>query len=106
MGLVLFLTLPGLVILLIVFATVDQLGTWTHRYLRLPWRTGSDGRRLPAPGLEELDAFFVATKRHELSQRQSSLMLRDEVGDGAPPGTTVDLDANRAVVHLKPTPPR
>lgn len=47
----------------------------------------------------ELDAFFHGTHRHRQDERASSLMLRDEEGDGAPPRTRVDLDAGTATVR-------
>ncbi len=46
-----------------------------------------------------------AGKQHELKERQSSLVLRDDEEDGAPPHRTrVDLDGGVAVVRLPPPP--
>jgi hypothetical protein len=74
------LSLPGLVCLLVALAAVERFGGWTARRL-LPWR-----RRRTTPvsavGLDEMTALFYATKHHELQQRRTELMLREEDGDG------------------------
>jgi uncharacterized protein DUF6191 len=98
-------SIPGLVVLLVVVAAVDRMGLAAGRRLRLPWRTDEAGRPMAAPGIDELQAFFYATKRYELDQRRTSLMLRDEAGDGAPP-VTVDLDTGTAVVRGRARRPR
>jgi hypothetical protein len=109
MSVLVFMTIPGLVLLLIVLVAVDRMGTWGSRRLRLPWRKDEAGRAIPAPGLDELDALFYASKRYELDQRQASLMLREEDEDGAPPRGKVDLDRGIAVIRRpgsRPEPPR
>jgi hypothetical protein len=95
-------SIPGLVILLVVVAGIDRMGRSANRRFRLPWRRGEEGRPLAASGLDELNAFFTATKRHELDQRRISLVLRDEEGDGAPPRSEVDLDAGTAIIRKDP----
>ncbi|KAB2373216.1 DUF6191 domain-containing protein [Actinomadura montaniterrae] len=99
MALVVFLTIPGLVIGLVGFAVLDRAGLWAHRRFRLPWRRDEVGRPVSAVAVGELDAFFQGTHRHAQEQRRSSLMLRDEEDDGAPPRGRVDLDAGTAVVR-------
>lgn len=98
----LFLTIPGLMLLLVLFAAVDRLGLAANRRLRLPWRREEEGRPASAVGIDEMHALFYATKRYELDQRRTSLMLRDEEGDAAPPRSRVDLDRGSAVIR----PPR
>jgi hypothetical protein len=93
------MSMPGLVILLVVGAGLDRMGQSANRRLRLPWRREESGRPLAASGIEEMHAIFYATKRHELDQRRTSLMLRDEESDGAPPHSTVDLDRGIAVIR-------
>jgi hypothetical protein len=93
------ISIPGLVVLLVVFAAVDRMGLAVGRRLRLPWRTEESGRPMAAAGVDELQAIFYATKRHELDERRTSLMLRDEAGDGAPPRGAIDLDAGTAVIR-------
>ncbi|MFF9154411.1 DUF6191 domain-containing protein [Streptomyces sp. NPDC014846] len=70
----------------------------------VPWRArpgvrpledgaaGSSSRTAPCPG-----------KQHELKERQSSLVLRDDEEDGAPPHrSTVDLRSGTAVIRVTP----
>lgn len=59
---------------------------------------------MTAAGLDELQAFYYAAKRHEIDQRQTSLMLRDDENDGAPPRSVVDLDAGRATIRRPSSP--
>lgn len=99
MALIGFMTIPGLVLGLVAFAALDRAGLWAHRRFRLPWRRDEVGRPISAIAVGELDAFFHGTHRHQQEQRRSSLMLRDEENDGAPPRSRVDLDAGTAVVR-------
>jgi hypothetical protein len=98
-------SMPGLVILLVVVAGIDRIGQSANRRLRLPWRKEESGRPLAASGIEEMHAILYAAKRHELDQRRTSLMLRDEEADGAPPRSTVDLDRGTAVIRNIPATP-
>jgi hypothetical protein len=95
-------SMPGLVILLVVVAGIDRIGQSANRHLRLPWRKEESGLPLAASGIEEMHAIFYAAKRHELDQRRTSLMLRDEEADGAPPRSTVDLDRGTAAARHRP----
>lgn len=54
---------------------------------------------MSAPGIEEMHAIFYATKRHELDQRRTSLILRDDEESGAPPRSKVDLERGTAVIR-------
>lgn len=99
MALIVFLTIPGVVIALVGFTVLDRAGLWAHRRFRLPWRRDEVGRPVSAVAVGELDAFFHGTHRHLQEQRRTSLMLRDEENDGAPPRGRVDLDAGTAVVR-------
>ncbi|MFF0434801.1 DUF6191 domain-containing protein [Streptomyces sp. NPDC004327] len=93
MGFAVFVTLPGLVIVLTLIAFGDQL-------LRASGR-GRRGGQVSATGFEQLHATFSPGKQNELKQRQSSLLLRDDEEDGAPPHhSTVDLAGGRAVIRL------
>ncbi|MER5951179.1 DUF6191 domain-containing protein [Streptomyces sp. NPDC001904] len=93
MGLVFFMTLPGLVVALTVIAFTDQ-------GLRLAGRR--KGRsQVSSTGFEQLHATFSAGKQNELKERQSALVLRDDEEDGAPPARSrVDLASGRAVIRL------
>ncbi|MFE3069263.1 DUF6191 domain-containing protein [Streptomyces sp. NPDC059247] len=92
-----FVTLPGLVILLTVVAFADQI-----------WRLTGRGKRtgqISSTGFEQLHATFSQGKQNELKERQSALVLRDDEEDGAPPHrSTVDLKGGRAVIRIsRPT---
>ncbi|MFG2824550.1 DUF6191 domain-containing protein [Kitasatospora sp. NPDC048365] len=92
------MSLPGLVCALVVLAFVDQLALGARRARWIPWRgTGREGQ-VSSTGFEQLHAQFAAGKQAELEQRKTTLMLRDEEGEGAPPRTRVDLDGGVAVV--------
>ncbi|WP_052847350.1 DUF6191 domain-containing protein [Streptomyces avicenniae] len=95
MELVVFMTLPGLVILLIGMAFVDRV--------LVAWRGGGHGG-VSATGFEMLHASLLPGKEHELQQRETMTLLRDEEGDGAPPHSNVDLDHGKAVIHLRDIP--
>ncbi|MFD5426960.1 DUF6191 domain-containing protein [Streptomyces sp. NPDC127084] len=101
MAFLVFLTLPGLVILLTVLAFVDQLLLRMGRSGLLPWRNGARQGQISATGFEQLHASLSPGKQNELKERQSALLLRDDEEDGAPPNrTSVDLDGGTAVVRM------
>ncbi|MFE1442624.1 DUF6191 domain-containing protein [Streptomyces sp. NPDC058739] len=101
MGFAVFMTLPGLVILLTALALVDQALLHAGRAGLLPWRNNARAGQVSATGFEQLHATLSAGKEHELRERRSSLVLRDDEEDGAPPHrTTVDLDGGTAVVRM------
>ncbi|WP_019075610.1 DUF6191 domain-containing protein [Streptomyces hokutonensis] len=103
MGFAVFMTLPGLVILLTAVAFVDQLLLRAGRAGLLPWRNSVRHGQISATGFEQLHASFSPGKQNELKARQSSLVLRDNEEDGAPPNrTTVDLAGGVAVVRMPP----
>ncbi|MFC5750781.1 DUF6191 domain-containing protein [Actinomadura rugatobispora] len=94
-------SLPGLVLLLFALAVIDRVGHAANSSrLRLPWRKAADGRPLAATGFEELQSLYASSKRHEVDQRQSSLVMRDEEGDNR-----LDLDAGTAVIRTVRTTP-
>ncbi|MFI0944247.1 DUF6191 domain-containing protein [Streptomyces sp. NPDC021020] len=102
MALLVFMTLPGLVILLTVLAFVDQALLHAGRAGILPWRGAGRQGQVAATGFELLHASLSPGKQNELKERRSALLLRDEEDDGAPPHrTTVDLDGGTAVVRLR-----
>ena len=101
MGFAVFMTLPGLVILLTAVAFADQFLLRAGRAGILPWRNGVRQGQISATGFEQLHASFSPGKQNELKERQSSLVMRDDEEDGAPPSrTTVDLDGGLVVVRL------
>ncbi|WP_172383545.1 DUF6191 domain-containing protein [Streptomyces sp. MNP-20] len=101
MGFAVLMTLPGLVIALTVVAFVDQLLLRAGRAGLLPWRNSARQGQISATGFEQLHASFSPGKQNELKERQSSLVMRDDEEDGAPPHrTSVDLDSGIARVRL------
>ncbi|MFJ5926026.1 DUF6191 domain-containing protein [Kitasatospora sp. NPDC092948] len=101
MGFIVFMTLPGLVLILTALAVVDQVLLRAGRAGLLPWRPGGRQGQISATGFEQLHAQFSAGKQNELKERQSALMLRDEDEDGAPPhGSRIDLTRGSAVIRL------
>ncbi|MFI6584455.1 DUF6191 domain-containing protein [Embleya sp. NPDC050493] len=104
MQLVVFMALPTLVVVLTFVAIVDQLLLRAGRAGLLPWRNSVRQGQISATGFEQLHATFSPGKQHELKERRTALMLRDDEEDGAPPNrTTVDLDRGTAVVRLPHT---
>jgi hypothetical protein len=102
MAFIVLMTLPGLVILLTVLAFTDQLLLQIGRARVLPWRNPGRQGQVSAVGFEQLHASFSAGKQHELKERQSALLLRDDEEDGAPPNRTrIDLDSGTAVVRVE-----
>lgn len=99
MGVLWAMSLPGLVFLLVLLAALERFGLWAGNRSWLPWRRKHEGTPVSAAGFEELDAFMGAGKRHELDQRNHSLMMREDEDDGAPPAMKVDLDGNRIVLR-------
>lgn len=95
------MSLPGLVCALVALAAVDQLALRARRAGRLPWRGAGREGQVSATGFEQLHAQFAAGKQHELKQRGTTLMLRDEEGDGAPPRGGVDLQRGTAVLSAR-----
>ncbi|MBD0739262.1 DUF6191 domain-containing protein [Streptomyces sp. CBMA29] len=101
MTFVVFMTLPGLVILLTLVAFADQMLMRAGRAGILPWRGPGRQGQISSTGFEMLHASFSPGKQNELKERQSALVLRDDEEDGAPPNrTTVDLQRGTAVVRM------
>ncbi|MET9595729.1 DUF6191 domain-containing protein [Streptomyces sp. NPDC006516] len=101
MAFAVFMTLPGLVVVLTLLAFVDQFLMRAGRAGVLPWRNSARQGQISATGFEQLHASFSPGKQSELKERQSALLMRDDEADGAPPNrTTVDLARGTAVVRL------
>jgi len=97
---VFFMTLPGLVVALTAVAFVDQLLLRAGRAGILPWRNAGRQGQISATGFEQLHAALSPGKQHELKERQSSLVMRDDEEDGAPPRSRVDLAGGRPVIRV------
>jgi Family of unknown function (DUF6191) len=110
-GVLVALTLPGLVCLLVLLVALERFGLWVNRRSWLPWRrsarsSGPQSMPLSGTGFEEVDAFFTGAKRAEMEERHSRSLLRDEEGYGAPPRPLVDLDRGRVTFVASRRTPR
>ncbi|MEV6108642.1 DUF6191 domain-containing protein [Streptomyces sp. NPDC051940] len=104
MAFVFFMTLPGLVIALTLAAAVDQILLRAGRAGLLPWRKAGSRGQVSSTGFELLHATLSPGKASELEHKRSSLVMRDDEEDGAPPRRTrVDLDTGVAVVRVDRT---
>ncbi|MGW7423449.1 DUF6191 domain-containing protein [Streptomyces sp. NPDC054813] len=66
----------------------------------LPWRNAGPQGRIFATGFEQRHTALSAGEQHELKERQSALVMRDDEEDGAPPRSMVDLTAGTAVIPV------
>jgi hypothetical protein len=96
-GVLFAMTIPGLVILLVVVATVEhawsQLGRRSPLYRR-------DRHALSAGGMDVFSAALFPGKALDLEEQRVREMRRDDVEDGAPPRRRIDLDSG--VAYLDP----
>ena len=92
-GLLVALTLPGLVLLLVLLAGVEQLAARLGRRSPL-----ARGRRhaLSAGGLDVFSAALAPGHAVDLDQQRTRALHRDDLGDGAPPRERIDLDGGVA----------
>jgi hypothetical protein len=91
------LTLPGLVVLLVVLASLEH--AWS-RYGRRSRLHGRERHALSAGGLDVFSAALVPGKAVDLEQQRVREVRRDDVEDGAPPYGRIDLAAG--VAYLDP----
>ena len=87
------MTLPGLVLLLLLVAVVEQVAARLRRRSPLTRRTRPT---LTAAGMDFMAVLTMPEKERELDQRASEKVRRVTQEDGAPPRSTVDLDAGTA----------
>ncbi len=87
MGTLFAMTLPALVLGLVALGIWDLLRS---RATRRP-RTGT-----ALAGFQVLDGVFTPSKVHEMEERQRVELMRDDVDDGAPPFSQIDLESGRA----------
>jgi hypothetical protein len=98
-GFVLALTLPGVVLMLLAVAAVDQVMLRLHGRGLVRWRRDS---QVSSTGFDLLHAALSPGKAEELAERRHHELVRDEESEGAPPRSTVDLDAGIAHLRLPP----
>ena len=97
MGLLLALTLPGLVLLLLAVAAVDQVVLRVRGKGLLSWRGNA---QVSATGFELLHAGLSPGKADELAQRRTEQLVRVDDEDAAPPRSAVDLASGVARIRL------
>ena len=86
------MTLPGLVILLVIAALVERLA-----------RGLGSGRRdhpTASAAFDVLGAAFDPGTRHRIEEEHRLELERDDVVDGAPPRSRIDLSAGTAHLML------
>jgi hypothetical protein len=96
-GVLFALTLPGLVVLLVAVAAVEQL--WS-RFGRASPLYRRDRHALSAGGMDVFSAALFPGKAIDLEEQRVREMTRDDVADGAPPYGRIDLDSG--VAYLDP----
>lgn len=94
-GLLFALSLPGLVVLLVVLAAVEQVASRARRRSPL---TGAQRPALSASGLDALAGALSPGRALQREQQRVEQLLRDDEQDGAPPA--VDLDGGTAHLRL------
>jgi Family of unknown function (DUF6191) len=92
-GLLVALTLPGLVLLLVALAVGEQFAARLGRRSLLARRRR---HALSASGLDVFSAALAPGRDVDLEQRRAREIRRDDVEDGAPPRTRIDLDSGIA----------
>jgi hypothetical protein len=99
-GLMVALTLPGLVLLLVGLGALEvvaarlRLGSPLHRDRR---------HALSAAGIDVFAAALDPAREIERETRRTTALLREDTGDGAPPRSRIDLD-RRVAVLVVPSP--
>ena len=83
--------LPSLVIGLITLGTVEIVLGRTR---------GRRGTASASPGFEALEVLFAPAKRHEVEERQSRALMRDEEQSGDRPFSRIDLERGKAWIVL------
>jgi len=96
-GVLFALTLPGLVVLLVVLASVEHAWSRAGRRSRLHRR---QRHALSAGGMDVFSAALFPGKAVDLEQQRVRELRRDDVEDGAPPYARIDLDSG--VAYLGP----
>jgi hypothetical protein len=92
-GLLVALTLPGLVLLLVALAVTEHV--WSRLGRRSPV-TRRARHAVSAGGLDVFSAALAPGREADLEQQRIRETERDDVQDGAPPHSTVDLDGGVA----------
>lgn len=92
------MSLPGLVVILVVAGVADVVLTRRRR------RRGQTAARAQVAeiGFDALGLALAPSRRHKLEHDEFMQLKREEEGDGAPPRSSVDLEAGRARIVVPP----
>ena len=96
-GMLVALTLPGVVLLLVAVAVVEQV--WS----RLGRRSALHGHRrhaLSASGMDVFSAALDPGRALDLDEQLSRAVTREDAGDSAPPYGRIDLDAGVVLLDV------
>jgi hypothetical protein len=95
------MTLPALVVLLVVAGVIDVLVVRRRR------RRGQPAARAKVAeiGFDALGLALAPSRKHKQEHDEFMELKRDEEGDGAPPRSSVDLDAGVARIVVPPQGP-
>ena len=94
-GVLFALTLPGLVVLRVGVAAAEYV--WARLGRRSPLYR-RERHALSAGGMDVFSAALVPGRAVDLEQQQVRELTRDDVENGAPPNTRIDLDSGVAYV--------
>ena len=89
------LTLPGLVVILTVAGVFELVVARTIRV-----KTNAAKYPVASAGFDVLGLSLAPETRHRHEFDNSSRMLREDEGEGAPPRSKIDLDAGTASIVL------
>ena len=93
-GLLISLTLPGVVLLLVAVAAAEQ--AWS----RLGRRTPSHRSPASASGMDVFSAVLDPGRAADLEEQRSRAVTRQDVRDGAPPCGRIDLASGTALLDV------
>jgi hypothetical protein len=96
MGVAVALTLPGLVLVLLVVAAIDQLLLRIRGRGLMSWR---EDAQVSSTGFEMLHATLSPGKADELAQRRTEDVIRDDDERAAPPRSRIDFVTG--VAHIR-----
>ena len=93
MGMLIAMTLPGLVILLTVLGIAELVSTRSRH-------SGKRGSAMASTGFDLLQEALYPSKRYEIEQRDHEALMAEEDAEGAPPRSRIDLDKGTAHLRL------
>jgi hypothetical protein len=94
-GLLVSLTLPGVVLLLVAVAFAEQLWSRLGRRSRLTRRRR---HALSASGMDVFSAALDPGRAVDLEEQRSRAVTREDTRDGAPPYARIDLASGIALL--------